>query len=257
MEELARKHSVRVLLYNKGSQASLSVPSWWRVQLLPNVGVCDHTYAHHIAETYDSLADITIFLPASAHKFVKKKMFDRVFEAAHEGRPRMVRWPNHSLYGDFAIDNYVPFNKENRTAEVLSSAFCLSPVRPLKNWWKQTLGPYDIDPRGITMGGVFSATADQLRRRPKKLYETLVAQLSSCVQNEVSHYVERAWFSIVDPSADEYVSTPRTIFLDHVLVPSVASAACLLLLVSPPLALLATALALYLSWYTSLRDRFL
>ena len=41
-----------------------------------NVGVCDHTYLHHIVQHYDTLADVTVFVPGSSDVEYKKPMLD-------------------------------------------------------------------------------------------------------------------------------------------------------------------------------------
>ena len=55
-----------VVIYDKGPNSVKNLFDTFDYQYLPNVGRESHTFLHHIYNNYDSLADITIFLPGSA-----------------------------------------------------------------------------------------------------------------------------------------------------------------------------------------------
>ncbi len=56
----------RVVVYNKGDpMLELDNLGDIIIVTLSNVGRCDHTYMYHIVQTYDDLANVTIFLPGS------------------------------------------------------------------------------------------------------------------------------------------------------------------------------------------------
>jgi len=76
-----------VKVYNKGpNEGARNGLRACTTRVLPNVGRESHTYLHHIIENYDSLANITVFLPGSAdqmkpyHKWTRTKALMRDLE---------------------------------------------------------------------------------------------------------------------------------------------------------------------------------
>ena len=52
----------RVTVYSKCGKPVVNASAWWAVQVLPNVGRNDHTYAHHIATSHGCLLPTVLFL---------------------------------------------------------------------------------------------------------------------------------------------------------------------------------------------------
>jgi len=74
-----KKFRYPTTIYNKGTNDNFYKPKGCKVVKLPNVGREGHTYLHHVIDHYDSLPQLTIFLPGSADdkrkiKWVKKVM---------------------------------------------------------------------------------------------------------------------------------------------------------------------------------------
>lgn len=55
------------LVYNKGDNTEFEKSRVLGVCALPNVGMCDHTYLYHLYTHYETIADITVFLPGSCN----------------------------------------------------------------------------------------------------------------------------------------------------------------------------------------------
>ena len=81
--EKTSQYNVKITIYNKGNTPVIIDPyndlndnkyvrrlelrrSRVNIIQLENVGVCDHTYLHHIVSRYDSLFPSTLFLPGSS-----------------------------------------------------------------------------------------------------------------------------------------------------------------------------------------------
>jgi hypothetical protein len=60
-----------IIVYNKGVNDNfIKLPNMTTINL-NNVERCDHTYLYHIITYYDSLSNITVFLPGSGNMDVK------------------------------------------------------------------------------------------------------------------------------------------------------------------------------------------
>lgn len=159
---------------------------------LPNVGLCDHTYLHHIVRSYDSLAPVTVFLPGS---------WD-------QGWKRVLTWYvllNVRLFGgtclpaimapgvmDFRIDNWQSShpNNQGRAVDLLPAL-----PRPFGAWFGRNFPGESMGP--VVFKGIFAATAEDIRRRPRDFYANLLSQVDSHPRPEASHYIERAWYSML------------------------------------------------------------
>ena len=59
----------QTFVYTKCGSPPLTVPENAIVQKLPNYGRCDHTFAHHIVERYNSLSDTLIFVKDTSFEY--------------------------------------------------------------------------------------------------------------------------------------------------------------------------------------------
>jgi hypothetical protein len=167
---------------------------------LPNVGVCDQTYLHHIYTHYDNLPDVTVFIPASGYLGYKKKRIDFTLDKTFETgdsvvtgyyRPNGVR---DTIY-DFVIDKHVTAEKNNRNNVNYHQA--PANIRPFGAWYEHHFpginSPYE------SSVGVFAASRKHIHQRPKDFYKMLLDQVSESKYHEASHFIERSWPAIFHP----------------------------------------------------------
>lgn len=178
-----------------------------KISRLPNVGVCDHTYLHHIYTNYDTLADITVFLPASAslpHKIERaKKIVATAFEKGVALVPAIERpRPVHEHSANFTLTRWVTSEESNRTPGESYFHAPASP-RPFGAWYK---GHFPgVSTRYETNAGIFAATREMIHRRPRSFYKSLLDEVSKHRFHEASHFIERSWSAIFDPLPAESV----------------------------------------------------
>jgi Protein of unknown function (DUF3431) len=195
---LASKPNWKVVVYAKGGPSTEQLPKSWEVRPLPNVGMCDHTYLHHIARCYDQLSPLTLFLPASGNCHRKLWVVKHIIANAQSGRaatPPTARMPLRAAW-PIQLTHYICANQENRAGfGNRLQPLALSPVRPFGPW-VSSLG---IEWSGrVFYSGVFSATKEQITGRPRHLYAKLEAQVSRTAYMEASHFVERLWHTLLN-----------------------------------------------------------
>lgn len=191
----------RIFLYNKSSEAVACPPIQGQCieRQLENVGMCDHTYLHHMIENYDDLADITIFLPASGDLPNKKARTEFVIRKTFaEGHPVMTGFlrdnPVHQDLHDFSLDSWKVTDKDNRTRGGSTNLYPAD-VRPFGVWYETYLP--GVETKLEQNAGIFSVGRDSIRGNPRDFYQTFLDQLAKDKQPEVAHYMERAWPGIL------------------------------------------------------------
>ena len=183
----------RVVVYNKG-QAFEYPDSRVEIINLPNVGKCDHTYLYHIIHNYENLAGVTIFLSGSCFLEHKKHQTEHTIGCTLKTKTGVC--VAHDAPGDirtFQLDGWKtsdPKNlKLNNEVELK-----LSPERPFGVWYTINFGE-EFSSR-VVYYGIFSATSEEIRSRPKAFYEKLCRYVDDHSNPEVGHYLERSWYSI-------------------------------------------------------------
>lgn len=188
-----------ITIYNKSSSPVefKSNGANVKIERLPNVGVCDHTYLHHIVENYDRLADITVFIPGSGYLPYKKELIDFTIAKVKERRDTVIPiYPFDVTLGEamynLTIDNYTIATDENRDAN--NNKHMPAKIRPFGQWYQTYFG--DSQMKNGTFIGIFAATREDIRSRGKEFYQQLLNQVNTYVFHEASHYIERAWTTI-------------------------------------------------------------
>jgi len=191
LDRTETKH-YNVYIYNKGRPLEYTYPNYNYIEL-PNVGVCDHTYLYHIIEHYDSLEDVTIFLPASCTLKVKTKWKENVFlnyNRYHSYFPN-VKIHNH-LYS-YTLDDYKISDPRNRHNMLEKLSICN--IRPYGKWYEQNIKA-KFNNNIVNYGGIFSLSRVSIRRYPKSLYQNLISYLDKDRLPEAAHYMERTWYNL-------------------------------------------------------------
>ena len=189
------------------------------IKSLPNVGVCDHTYLHHIIENYDRLADVTVFAPGSANLDYKDSIFKFTTDKAFTTKDTVLNVYKFDIDVDKAMYNlrmthHVLASSENKDREDFNNAPA-SPT-PFGVWYRKYFP--EVHTPYSSFFGIFAASKEHIRQRPKSFYEEMIQQVNTSVFHEASHFIERTWFSIFWPVPEKciYVSPVITDAIDRI-----------------------------------------
>lgn len=165
---------------------------------LPNVGKCDHTYAHHIAKHYDALADWTVFTPD--HPFDHLPPGVKMDDAM---TPQMlVGCPWICTHRDWGADGRIVWGTHKDRhgvswADKYASGKITRAEMSFVEWAKRHVG---FDPNrgwtGYHPGGVYGVPRQNITYLPREFYARLRDQLSGSVEPEEGHYAERLWLTV-------------------------------------------------------------
>ena len=193
------------------------------IQRLPNIGRCDHTYAHWIQENYDRVQkellasaagneneedsnnDLIFFVKDNNHAIRAYRPFDVVFATALDAgfacvqRPpkmhKQTALPLHAKqrFGEFVIKEYNHFDRDE------NSAF-KSKYNNLKEWSDDVglIFP-DSDYINVCYGGSFVTQKKGLLSQSELVWAKLSISLSRGNNIAEGHYAERSWASIASP----------------------------------------------------------
>ena len=157
---------------------------------LTNVGREAHTYLHHIAARYDSLAEVTIFCQG--------KPFDHAFDFHATLR---------NLAANPVVDGFAPFGHIVDTDDARGQRLFAS--------WSKNEDGHELDMRGFhralfgddgpdeytfRLGAQFAATRTLIRSRPRDFYARAL-QISTDFP-DAAHCFERSWplvFGVANP----------------------------------------------------------
>jgi hypothetical protein len=192
-----------VYIYNKSNTPEKECTNEYAnciIKQIPNVGVCDETYLHHIIDNYDNLADVTVFAPGSANLQHKKDIFKFTVDNAITTKDTVMNVYkfdtdiDKAMY-NFRMTHYIGASPENNDGNNFNNTPA-SP-NPFGVWFKHNFPgvhtPYS------TFFGIFAASKEHIRSRPKSFYEGLIKQVNTDTFHEASHYIERSWFAIMSP----------------------------------------------------------
>jgi hypothetical protein len=189
------------------------------IKTLPNVGVCDHTYLYHIIENYDRLADVTVFAPGSANLDYKDSIFKFTTDKAFTTKDTVLNTYKFDIDVDKAMYNlrmthHVLASSENKDRDDFNNAPA-SPT-PFGVWYRKYFP--EVHTPYSSFFGIFAASKEHIRQRPKSFYQEMIQQVNTSVFHEASHFIERTWFSIFWPVPEKciYVSPVITDAIDRI-----------------------------------------
>ena len=202
----------KMTIYNKGSPKTVKFPKATIVDV-PNYGKDVHTVLYHVVTNYRNLADVTFFLHGSVNTDDMKKHYYHLVKRQLTVDPKSAivcavsdRNRIDNALANFKIDTYRNSNHKNRIANPNSK---LEPanIRPLGKWFEHYFPGETLD--CMAFKGIFAVSREDVLKRPKSLYETLLTQVS--VQDpEVAHYIERVWISVFSIAKENYLpDTPQ------------------------------------------------
>jgi len=208
----------KIRIYNK-SDTPISCPAITNkgtsceVTPIDNVGMCDHTYLYHIVHHYDSLADVTVFMPGSADNDYKKQLMDFTINKVFETKNTVMNVFNFDVpVGDamyyFTMEKYSLGSKDNHNAGTNGKdKQALASVRPFGQWYAKHFP--GAQTKSGSFFGLMAISREHLHRRPKSFYEGLLSEVDKDKSPEVSHFLERSWSSMGDPLPPETLYTHK------------------------------------------------
>lgn len=168
-----------VTVYNKGDALPHTTP-------LPNIGREAHTYLHHIAERYDNLADLTVFV--QGHPFDHAPdLHDRLRGlAAGSESVDDFHWFGFLADTDDSRGRrlFVPWSKNPERAEL-----------PLDEFHQQIFGESGPAAYRFFVGAQFAVTREAAHRRSIDFYRQ--ARDVASAFTLAPHCFERCWDRIV------------------------------------------------------------
>lgn len=174
-----------------------------------NVGVCDHTYLHHIVEHYDTLADVTVFVPGSAEVEYKKPMLDFILQKVRETRDTVLNTfdfkteVGEAMY-NFTMETY-PTRYDGNRESVGRAPQKLAHMRPFGAWYHAHFP--DVNVTKSTFFGLMAVSRKHIHQRPKAYYKSLMKHIDTDKFHEASHFIERSWQAVFSPLPDSCMYT--------------------------------------------------
>lgn len=201
---------VRAIVYDKGVEGGFGVGRMAGAMgkddtegfCLPNVGLCDHSYLHHIVRHYDTLADWTVFSPDAPHDHLPEgvSMADALTPGDSLRVPRLWKGRDWGPDGRLCWQHWGSLPKRGGTnwKEHYESGKVTPAALSFVEWMKLHVGfdPNGIDWPGYSPGGIYAVPRQAITYLPREFYVRLREQLSASVEPEECHYMERAWVMV-------------------------------------------------------------
>ena len=148
---------------------------------LPNTGREQHTYAYHVYNHYNDLADKVIFTPAN-------------IEGHRSNRAEFINQNHHDDF-DCIFKNYTAYDKKNwKKSEYEGRSLDKAKPQGLKNWSCTHIGAYLPDTPTKTThlcgNGTFQSTRDLIQKTSKEHFKHIYEELD-VNEPEAGHYMER------------------------------------------------------------------
>jgi hypothetical protein len=198
---------INIYVYNKGNDFELPKCIAPNINVymkrLDNVGRCDHTYIYHIVQNYDSLADVTVFLPGSCDMENKIERTTKIVQDALANMNTAMICEEFgddvkTAFYDFQLDEYLSSNHVN-AKQNQDASMEVSKIRPFGKWFEHVFGR-DTITKCVNMYGILAVSRTDIRRRHVDFYKMLLGMLNTHNNPEVGHYIERSWHAIFDPT---------------------------------------------------------
>ena len=194
-------------VYNKGDNENFNKFNVKTIINIKNVGMCDQTYLYHIIKNYQSLYNITVFLPGSVHLKNKKgkaiEILNNIILSDYSNAYFVGNYYNSikNTFYNFKIDSYKGDCEENNTKNnetILSKC----KLRPYGIWYQYFFG--NTQAHWVTLSGIFSIDKRDIIQHPIDRYIKLIKTVNYFSNPEAAHYIERSWGVIFFPMIYTY-----------------------------------------------------
>jgi len=201
LADLPHHNFKRIIVYTKGTRRPNCSQFLCQVIPLENVGREGHTYLHHIIKNYNTVADVTIFVPGSCFMDHKKKKTELVISGALADRDTVLLSEEKvenlaNYFKDFEIKEWASSHPENR-AKNPSAVLGASRIRPFGKWYTHFFG--DLVVRDVSYNGILAVSREAVHNRPVAFYESLEQEMRAHANPEAGHYLERSWAAVFHP----------------------------------------------------------
>eukprot|EP00980_Cylindrotheca_fusiformis_P004882 scaffold1038_cov100-Cylindrotheca_fusiformis.AAC.5 len=224
-------------------------PSGAVIDILPNVGRCDHTYAHYIAHILDGELEkanntqsdnaVVMFLKDNAgarylHQSGRWNSFTNMIEvAASEAGFSCGIVPETLVRSgkDKEFELSAHFHVESLRAFQISSYGSIMDYKsdsiPFESDY-HTLGsfydhlgaePVDREIVQVCFGGVFAASVRRIRQQKMEVWKRLEESLSRGDNIQEGHYAERMWGMLLAPPLEPYQVEAIKAYSDTIFFP--------------------------------------
>jgi hypothetical protein len=193
------------IIYTKGENKP-KCSSCANIKQLPNVGVCNHTILYHIVNHYDTLHDITIFLPASCLDERKREITLQTIQKVKETNDSVFYCVAYNNVKDdfynFQLDKYENANSANKA---LNPDTYLRPatIRPFGRWYENHFQGIDI--QHVNYTSIFAVSKQHIHSRSVSFYRKLLEEVSHDKNEETAHYLERATLALFYPIPEKCI----------------------------------------------------
>ena len=185
----------KVTVYNKGAGEPPGFPHGLQhvfLRQLPNVGREAHTYAWHLWRNHGALCDQLLFTQGAVHDKMPLEAFGRLVRTMRPHMDPLDFGAHETVNGrcggaSGVYSDYGPMAVSGLTFGAFARRF------------------FGVDPpppgHPVAYFGVFATTAAAVRRHPRAIFATLLADtnLSSDVCPEEAFYLERLWSHVLPP----------------------------------------------------------
>ena len=199
-----------IKIYNKGScELSAGTPSSSNVIQLSNVGRESHTFLHHIVTNYDSLADVTVFLPSSCmdeargKRYKTMEVIDKVTKTCNSVFCGAYYDSVYDKYKTFTVDNWGGTNCMNKETTEISVK--PATIRPFGDWYTHFFDKTSVNV--VSYMSIFAVSKYHIQQHPRSYYESMMPCCCHHINPEEGHFIERAWVAIFHPLPDSCLFT--------------------------------------------------
>lgn len=188
-------------IYDKGDDEGC-FDSKHFVRCLPNRGMDTHSILHHLAERYDTLADVTLFLAGNWTKYrddAGRPQWADPFLEHYARRSFDPGWPLNAWR--FVWDNGWPgpVKHHGKWAEMLQTGEIEPSPYTLGEWWDRVIGGERPGRIAYCPGQTFSVPREYVHHRPQAWYARLADFFAARQYPEECHHMERLWLYVFRP----------------------------------------------------------
>lgn len=218
-------------VFSKCDKEVIDFPNGSIIHKLPNVGRCDHTYAHwmnkylpqHQNSSIFEHEDVVVFMKDNHHQRERGMWGNRTFGellglTVTNGFGCMI--PSNLMHKKLPKNTSVFFRYDLlRTFYFVNDAHIREPSRDTASEFKseeyQNAGQW-IDKLNLSsavavkqnlvpvcIGGVFAATMHQIQKQPRRIWEAIEKSLSRGDNIQEGHFAERFWASFLSKPLDK------------------------------------------------------
>jgi hypothetical protein len=196
------------IIFNNGKESIFRSNTIIQIEYLPNVGLCDHTYAWHIVNKEFAFENanpnrIVIFLTGSMPFILLKKW---IFYQLLLTRLNLLANQTKLL------GLIIHLNIQGGRKYVEPKDYCFHyPGKPKcppvqfhhkedsnhMNWHLRVFPEIPIPTYGV-FKGIFAVHSIALHSVPKKYYERILNETSQSINPDAAYYVERTWYQLFE-----------------------------------------------------------